>query len=86
MDGFELPERILRALVIQMLRSGTLPQSDIEAAADEAEAEGDDETSHNLRCLLIRASAPRQSEWEAERRRARMRLVPTDGGNPTDPA
>lgn len=68
------------ALIEQLVRSGTLGADDIDDMAARLEAEGDTESARAARAAFVRASAPSQSEWEAQRRRARIRAVP-DGGN-----
>lgn len=57
--------------------------SRLSASADRVggtEAEIAEHAAHMATMLPIEAAAPSQSDWEAERRRARMRIVP-DGGN-----
>lgn len=78
----DLPDRMIRALAIQMLRSGVLSPEDIVAASSDADAGGDPVLAHELKCLIAEAAAPSTTEWEADRRRARMRVVASDGGNP----
>jgi hypothetical protein len=69
----DLSERILRALVVQMLRSGAIDEDDVAKASEELEAQNDPEAADSLRCMIIRASAPTQSEWIAENRRKSIR-------------
>jgi hypothetical protein len=59
--------------------NGTLGDDDINAMAAEVEASGDpDGLGHQLRCILVRAQEPTQSEWLADRARRRFSVI--DGG------
>lgn len=64
----------------QLVRRGDLDADDIDAIATDLEAVNEREAAHLARAAFVEALAPTQSEWEAERRRARMRAVPPDGG------
>lgn len=63
------------ALIEQLVRVGVLDADDIGEMAERLEASGDSEDAHLCRAAFVQALAPTQSEWEAERRRARMRVV-----------
>lgn len=73
-----LAERMLRALLVQLIRTEAVDPDDIDAAADALASEGDDEAAHEMRCLIVEASAPAPSDWEADRRRARFHVVDPD--------
>jgi hypothetical protein len=74
-------QTIALALIRQLCRAGALDASDIEAIAETLEADGHSDEAHLVRCEMLNAMAPTQSEWDAERRRSRMQIVPPDGGN-----
>ncbi|BAK66889.1 hypothetical protein SLG_22140 [Sphingobium sp. SYK-6] len=78
-----LAERMLRALLIQLLKSEAIDPDDIDAAADRLAADGDGEAAHEMRCLIVESMAPEQSDWEADQRRSRFRVVDGDDGKPT---
>lgn len=84
----DISERMFRALCVQLIRAGKLDGDDIDAAADELSAQGDDDAANTLRCFTLYAAAPSQSEWIAEQRRKQMRPIDGgrkgDGGKPTD--
>lgn len=81
---------LLLALLEQLVRNGTLDADDITEMADRLEAAGDEahaHAAHLTRCALIQASAPSQSDWEADWRRRQIRERTAflnrkpDGGN-----
>jgi hypothetical protein len=74
-------QTIALALIRQLCRAGALDAAEIEAIAAALEADGAPDDAHLVRCEMLNAVAPTQSEWEAEQRRGRMRIVPPDGGN-----
>lgn len=78
-----LAERMLRALLTQMIRTEAVDVDDINAAADRLERDGDEEAAHAMRCLILQASAPDASEWAAERARARFHVISSNDGKPT---
>lgn len=59
------------ALLVQLLRRGVIDQDDVHAMA----AEAGDEAGHLLKCAIIEASAPKESDWRAQRARAGFRVV-----------
>lgn len=69
---------MLRALLIQLLKSDAIDPDDIDAAADRLASSGDEEAAHAMRCLIVESMAPDQSDWEADQRRARFRVVGDD--------
>lgn len=77
-----LAERMLRAFLTQMIRSEAVDPDDITDAADRLDREGDEEAAHALRCLIVEASAPDLSEWNADRARARFHSI--EGGKVSD--
>lgn len=70
-----LAERMLRAFLTQMIRAEAVDPDDIVEAADRLEREGDEEAAHALKLLIVEASAPDLSDWNAERARARFHVV-----------
>jgi hypothetical protein len=76
-------EVLARALISHLVRRGDLEQAEISEIADKLDGAGEGDAAHLCRLAFVEAHAPSQSEWEAERRRARMRVVPSDGGNQT---
>lgn len=78
-----LAERMLRALLIQMLRTDAIDPDDLSAAADELTAQGDDEAAHAIKCLIVESMSPSQTDWQADQRRSRLHLVAPDDGKPT---
>lgn len=79
-----LAERMLRAFLVQMIRTEAVDPGDIADAADHAEKQGDEEAAHALRCLIVEASAPDVSDWEADRRRNRFQVIDGGDGKPSD--
>jgi len=75
-------ERIVGALITQMIRSQVVSTNDVMAAADALEDDGDDDAARVMRAMILRAHAPSQSEWEADRRRNRFHVH--DGGKSDD--
>lgn len=73
-----LADRMLRALLVQLLRADAIDPDDILAASDNLASSGDEEAAHAMRCLIVESLAPEQSEWEADQRRARFRVVSDD--------
>ncbi|MFT4056185.1 MAG: hypothetical protein QM681_16900 [Novosphingobium sp.] len=77
-----LAERMLRAFLTQMIRTEAVDPDDIMEIAERLERDGDEEAAHQFACLLVQAAAPEQSDWEAERARARFRTI--EGGKSDD--
>lgn len=75
-----LAERMLRAVLEQLIRSEAVDPDDIALAAESLDNAGDEEAGHALRCIVIDAMAPTQADWEADRRRNRFHVVEGDGG------
>jgi hypothetical protein len=75
-------ERIVGALITQMIRSGMIPDDDVIAAADALEESGDEDAARVMRAMILYAHAPSQTDWEAERRRNRFHVH--DGGKSDD--
>jgi|GEM_PF-6444829 len=69
-----------RAFAISGLKSGAITDDQIVEAAEYATEQGDTDTAHQLMCLIVRANETPASEWTAQQRRGRMRVV-SDGGN-----
>lgn len=68
-----------RAFAISGLKSGAITDDQIVDAAEYAASQGDNDTAHQLMCLILRANETPQAEFEAQKRRDRMRVI--DGGN-----
>jgi hypothetical protein len=66
------------ALIRHLCRDGSLDGAGIDQIAADLDADGLSDEAHAVRCQMLQAAAPSQSEWEAERRRSRMGLV-SDG-------
>ena len=79
-----LAERMLRAFLSQMIRIEAVDPDDISEAADRLDREGDEEAAHAMRCLILQAAAPEQSDWNADRARARFHVVDGNGGKSED--
>jgi len=79
-----LSERMLNALLVQMLRSEAIDPDDIADAAESLDKAGDQEAAHGLRCLLLEASASEPSGWHAYRARNRFRVIDGNGGKASD--
>ncbi|WP_185999952.1 hypothetical protein ACLIMP_22240 [Novosphingobium aerophilum] len=77
-----LAERMLSAFLTQMIRTEAVDPEDISEAADRLDREGDEEAAHALRCLIVQASTPELSDWNADRARARFHAI--DGGKAED--
>ena len=75
-------ERVVMALVTQMIRSNLVSTNDIMAAADALEEDGDEDAARVMRATILYAHAPSQSEWEADRARRRFHTI--DGGKSED--
>ncbi|WP_066795063.1 hypothetical protein [Sphingomonas soli] len=82
---------MIRALVRQLVRKGDLDADDIDAIAADLDARNEATAAHMARASFVEGLAPSQSEWEAERsgrrideRRARLHVVPADGGKAHD--
>lgn len=71
-----LAEELFTALAAGLIRKGLLDESDIEAMC----AGLTEDAAHQLRCCLIEAAAPTQSEWAAEQARRGFRVIRNDGG------
>lgn len=79
-----LAERMLAAFLTQMIRTEAVDPDDIAEAADKLGNDGDEEAAHALRCVILEAAAPDQSDWQADRARARFHVIDGDSGKGTD--
>lgn len=79
-----LAERMLRALMAQMIRSEAVDPDDITDAADRLDKAGDEEAAHALRAVIVEAHAPELSDWNADRARARFHVVDAASGKADD--
>jgi hypothetical protein len=73
-----VPSPLTLALLEHLVRIGTLSADDIDTIAEQLEAVSESGEAHACRMTYLQALAPTQSEWEAERRRKHMRLVPDE--------
>jgi hypothetical protein len=74
-----ISEEIAMALGVALVRKGILDSDDLARVADDAQRGGQVDAAHALRVIAIEGQATPQSDWEAGRRRAQMRLVkPSD--------
>lgn len=69
------------ALLAHLIRKGVLDESDAIEIADKLEEMDEPEAAHQARCAWLRANEPSQSDWQAEQRRNRFRVIEADGGN-----
>ena len=79
-----LAERMLSAFLAQMIRADAVDPDDIAEAADRLDRDGDPDAAHAMRCIILQASAPEQSDWEADRARARFHVIDGDSGKGDD--
>lgn len=71
-------ELIAAALAKALLKKGLLEEADIADAADALEGDGgeaNETAAHVLRCTIVEAFATPQSEWAADRARARFHVI-----------
>lgn len=78
-----LAERMLRAFLKQMIRTDAVAEDDMVEVVEALHKAGDPEAAHAMAALILEANAPDQSDWEAERARARFHVI---GGNDGKPA
>ena len=71
----DLAERMLSAFLAQMIRAEAVDPDDMAEAWESVDRAGDKEAGHALRCIIVEATAPDQSDWQAEQRRNRFRVV-----------
>lgn len=69
------------AILAHLIRKGILEEADAVEIADRLDAMGEESAAHMARCAIVRAREPSQADWEAERRRSKLRLITPDGGN-----
>jgi hypothetical protein len=74
-----MDEIALQALIVAMLRAGTIPEDVIHDAANELDERNEVMAAHRLRCLLLEANSPTAAQRKAEARRPRLEVL--DGGN-----
>lgn len=81
LDPLRIRLSVLEEVARELIRSGAITDDMIQTVATRLEAddtESGEIAAHQARMLPIEADAPTRSEWEAERRRARMRVVSED--------
>lgn len=74
-----MEEDAIVALLTQMVRNGIIDDDTVMDAVEEAEAAGKPTAAHQLRCLLIEASATPATERKKAAVRASLTAI--DGGN-----
>lgn len=77
-------ERMLSALLVQLVRTEGIDPDDIVEAAERLERAGDEDAAHALRCIVVEAAAPEPSDWAAEKRRNRFHVIDGASGNSDD--
>ena len=68
----DISERMLHALVVQLIAAGKIDADDVYAAADYLEKHGDDEGSRTLSAMPLYVGAQTPAEFEADYRRRQM--------------
>jgi hypothetical protein len=68
------------ALLALLIRKRILSVDDAEELAELLEEDGEEKAAHLARCAAFRAFERPQSEYDAERARARFHVVAPDGG------
>lgn len=63
-------------MLVRDLQTGARNADDISAMADWLEGRGETEEAHVVRCAVMYANVSSQSDWEAQKRRERMEIVP----------
>jgi len=79
-----LAERMLRAFLKQMIKTEAVDPDDMVEVVEALQKAGDEEAAHAMAALIVEAHAPEQSDWQAERARARFRVI--DGPEGYKPA
>jgi len=72
---------IALALIQHLVRTEQFDADDIASIAELLEAKGRSAEAHLVMVQMVEAAAPSQSEWEADQRRSRFRVIKADGGN-----
>lgn len=76
----DLSERMLSAFLVQMIKAEAVDPDDIAEAADTLEGQGDEEAAHAMRCIILEAASPSPSDWQADQRRNRFRVIDSEAG------
>ena len=77
-----LSERMLRAFLKQMIKTEAVDPDDMVEIVEALHREGDEDAAHAMAALIVEANAPDQSDWEAERARARFHVIQGNDGKP----
>jgi len=77
-----LAERMLRAFLKQMIKTEAVDPDDMVEIVEALHREGDEDAAHAMAALIVEANAPDQSDWEAERARARFHVIQGNDGKP----
>jgi hypothetical protein len=77
-----LAERMLRAFLKQMIKTEAVDPDDMVEIVEVLHREGDEDAAHAMAALIVEANAPDQSDWEAERARARFHVIQGNDGKP----
>jgi hypothetical protein len=67
-------DELVLALIVHLLRQGVIDQDGVAEMA----AGVSDDAAHLVNCAVVEASAPKESDWRAERARCGFRVV--EGG------
>lgn len=70
-DAPPIAEDLVLAVTTALIRKGLLDESDIEAICVGLS----EDAAHAVRCCVVEAAAPKESDWRAERARERFRVV-----------
>jgi hypothetical protein len=74
----DVTQGALEALLVQMIRNGTIPEDQVLTAADTEQAGGtafDMAVAHQLRTMVLEANAPSVGDWVAQQRRSQIHIV-----------
>lgn len=93
-DPASLDLELLRELVLELIRTGTITdemignverrfESEARRYRGSDRAERYEQLAHMASVLPVEAAAPTATEFEAEQRRKHIRLIPDGGNHPT---
>lgn len=77
-----ISERVMRAFIEQMIRTGVVDQDDTSETADYLDRNGDSDAAHELRCIVLNAITADPADFGPEATKAR--LVAINGGKSED--
>lgn len=81
-----LEAELFSSVIVMMLRKGIISRDDMAEVAEEFERRADEhgegeakerleQLAHLASCLILEAAAPPVSEWRADQRRSRFRVI-----------